>query len=212
MAYKRQSGFGKGAKIDDSQIIALVWYFCQGLPVSAIASVTGISVKTVRLHYLALRDRLQGKAFARWHEINREILTLPDPKIQSLVKATFFDVMEQCYADKNCYRNYHYGKRKNRLCKSCPLIGKFTSHAHIDEALTLIDLVRNFYAQLDIRNETDKDPVHLFRLRLIHTVTVLTARNNSRKQKNGHYDPLEKTHKSLGTLLDILLEDLAETL
>lgn len=56
---------------------------------------------------------------------------------------------------------------------------RFTVPGNVDEALDLIDRVRAFYARLGIRGEKGPDPVTLFRLRLIHTVTVATALGES---------------------------------
>lgn len=201
--------FSRSAKIDESQIIRLVYYFCNGLPVAAAARGAAVTVKTAREHYIALRGRLTDPKFGRWHGAHVQATNL-DPEIMAeLVKPAFFDVLAQCHANEKCAQNYRLGYRKQRLCRVCPLDGKFTSGERLAEALMLIDTVRAFYETLGIRGEKARDPVSLFRERMIHTVTIATALANSKTRGDGLKNPVQKDFLSLGTLLDMLLEDLA---
>lgn len=206
----RGNQFRAGAKFDETTLIRLVYCFCQGTSTDVAARSTLLSVKTVRGVYVALRRRLTKPQLQRWHGTYTRILSMPSLDIEMLLRATFFDTLYGRYADETCARNYRLGNRKTRLCRKCPLPGRFSSKDDIEQALALIDMIYAFYASLGIRGETREDPVSLFRLRLIHTVVVATVRANSRPLPSGPFDPTERAFLSGGALLDLMLTDLAD--
>jgi len=208
--YKGQSQFSRAAKIDDSVIIQLAYAFGQGFPLPQAMALTGLSRKTIRHYYQAMRARLMQPKFNRWHGVLALLPTITDPQTTLLVKSTFFDLMAECYASHKCFENYQSGKRKTRQCRACPLNGKFKNALTLAEAYTVIDEVRGFYKNIGIRREADHDPVSLFRMRLMHTSTVIIVQQNSKRLENGLLDPQDQTFLSLGMLLDIMLEDLAD--
>ena len=207
-AYRSKSQFSRNPKIDDVTIIRLVHAFCHGLSIRAAANAGGVSLKTARKYYIELRERLRKPQFRKWHRINITLPNLPSPEADWIVKATFFDVLGECYANKTCYRNFKAGNRKNRICRRCPVPAKFTEGSRAMEAVDLIDAVRRFYETMGIRSEAGRDQVSLFRIRLIHTLTITTAKENSTALDDGLMDPLQKTFLSFGTLLDTMLEEL----
>lgn len=209
-AYRFESQFSRNPKIDDAVIIRLAHAFCHGLSIRAAANATGVTPKTARKYYIELRERLRKPRFRKWHRINITLPNVPSPEADWIVKAAFFDVLGECYANKTCYRNFKAGNRKNRICRRCPVPAKFTGGSQAIEAVGLIDAVRRFYETIGIRSEADRDQVSLFRIRLIHTLTITTVRENSATLDSGLMDPLEKTFLSFGTLLDRMLEDLTE--
>lgn len=209
-AYKPRSQFSRAAKIDDAAIIQLVYGFCQGMSLEQAAILTGLSRKSVRAYYQALRERLTKPKFNRWHSANALLLDVPDGEQTALVKAAFFDLMAACHDNAKCFENYSAGKRKSRQCRACPLTGKYANDSALLEAYEMIDAMRSFYRQLGMRKERGFDPVQLFRLRFIHTVTVTTALQNSKSRVDGLADPQDKGFLSVSTLLDVMLEELAE--
>jgi len=170
----------EGSKIDLQTLIRCAYNFAAGLPLDECARLTGLPRKTVREITLEFRECLLKPEFNAWHQSNRMLVHLPDSEQEALVRASFFDVMAECYGHATCYRNFKLGNRKNRQCRTCPLAGKFTDEARVKEALEAIDAVHAFYAVLGLRGEKDLDPVSLFRRRLIHTVTIMTARENTK--------------------------------
>lgn len=208
--YRAQSQFSRSAKVDDSALIQLAYAFCHGLSLERAVALSGVTAKTARAHYLAFRARLPKSKFVRWHASNQLLPSVSDPEQQVLIKTAFHDVLAQCYFNAKCYENFRYGARQDRLCRICPLSGRFTASEQVDAALSLLDTIRAFYRVSGIRREPRAEPLSLFRLHLIHTVTVMTVRDNSKTKEDGLLDPLDKTFLSLGTLLDMLLEDLAE--
>lgn len=196
-------------KIADAAMARIAYYFCHGASVDAVAKTVGVSRKTVRELYIAMRAQLPGPRFARWHRANRALLNVASENTDLLIRATFFDVLAECGLNTTCQRNFEAGNRKVRLCRSCTLPGKFTASERVEEALALIDAVRAFYRRVGIHGEAEKDVVSLFRQRLIHTVVVTTAMANGRKLKSGLLDPAHRTELSFGSLLKTLLEYLA---
>ena len=65
---------------NEATLIRLVYCFCQGISIAVTARNTGLSQKTVRKHYLALRALLLRPAFNRWHGTNTRLLTLETPE------------------------------------------------------------------------------------------------------------------------------------
>ena len=209
MAKRGGNQFRAGARFDETALMRLVYCFCQGIGTEVAARSTGLTPKTARGVYLALRKRLLKPAFNRWHGTNRRLLRLPRAEYEVMVRAKYFDVLAGCAGNETCGRNWRLGNRKVRQCRSCPLAEVFTDESRA-EAYVLIDTVHGFYERLGIRGEKELPPVIRFHERLIHTTVVGTVQNNSRKLPTGFFDPSERTFLSGGALLDTLLKDLAE--
>jgi hypothetical protein len=204
------SQFSRSAKLDDIAIMRLVWGFCIGLPIDRMAAMADVSAKSARLHLLAFRDRLRDHRFNRWHGSNILILSLSDLGAQLEIKAALYDRLAGCHDNAKCAQNFHLGYRKTRLCRTCPLIGAFTSDAAQNEALGLVDQVRAFYRHLGLRQEAALDPAVLFRRRLIHTLAIATARTHSRIGKDGMPVPPDQGDLSAAALMDRMLTVLAD--
>lgn len=202
--------FRHASKIDDTTLIRLVFCFCNGIPVRAAAASVSVSAKTVRGIFIDLRRRLTKPKFNRWHGAYQRLLKLPSVEMEVLVRVAFIDTLAECGLNETCYRNYQLGNRKSRLCRACPLPKRLPSAEQIREALDVIDTVHAFYAMLGIRGETDTDSLVLFRLRLIHTTTIATARKASHIQPNELANPQDRTPRSVAMLLDMLFTELAE--
>ena len=215
MAEKKRRGtrsknqFSKSAKVDEVTMIRLVYNFCQGVSVNATAKSNELTAKTVRGVYIALRSRLLHPDFNRWHGSEARFVNLPNPADEFAWRTLFLDKLATCAANTTCARNYRLGNRKARQCRACPLADAGSDRQR-HNAYTVIDHVRDFYKRLGIRGEKDIAPTLLFRERLIHTTTVGTVQSNSRKLTNGMFDPNEREFLSGGTLLDMLLSNLAD--
>ncbi|NQW11392.1 MAG: hypothetical protein HQ481_16120 [Alphaproteobacteria bacterium] len=204
-SYEQRNPLRKHAKLGEAATIRLIYSFCAGVSVDAAAKAAGISSKTVRGQYIALRGLLTQPAFNRWHGLKRALLDVADPEVEALIKTAFLDVLADCYFNAGCYRNYQLGNRKARLCRSCSVPGKFASPESAGAAIAVIDEVRSFYARLGIRGENQADPLRLFRARLIHTAAITTARAHSRQLANGLPDPSDMGDLAVGSLVDRLL-------
>jgi len=204
----RRNQFRAAAKVDELTVIRLAYCFCQGLSLQAAAHATGLSAKTVRSHYLALRQRLLKPAFNRWHGVHTHLVRVPSPEEEIALRIGYIATLATCAGNETCTRNYRLGNRKRRQCRSCPLATAL-SDARRGAAYALIDTVHAFYERLGIRGEKDRPPELLFLERLIHTNTVASALEHSRRTTSGLFDPNERTFLSGGTLLDLLLRDLA---
>jgi hypothetical protein len=204
-SYEQRNPIRKHAKLGEAATIRLIYSFCAGVSVDAAAKAAGISAKTVRSQYVALRGLLTQPAFNRWHGLKRALLDVADPEVEALIKTAFLDVLADCYFNAACYRNYHLGNRKSRRCRSCRIPTKFASDDSADAAIAVVDEVRSLYARLGIRGESQTDALRLFRERLIHTAAIATARAHSRQLANGLPDPSDMSDLAVGNLLDRLL-------
>ena len=178
----------------------LAFNFAQGVSLTDTATVSGLTRKSVRDMFGEFRETLLRPDFNRWHGTNRMMTTINQTEHEALIRATFFDVLAGCHGNTTCYRNFRLGNRKSRLCRKCPLPGKFSDPENLANALATIDAVHEFYEHLRWRGEKAKDTVRLFRLRFIHTVTVATARANSRFLPNGVASPMDDGFLSTATL------------
>ncbi len=208
--YVPVSVFRKHPKLDDPTLIRLAYGFCQGISLDAMAAAYSVSRKTVRDVYLDFRARLKKAAFARWHRQNRILVHVVDPEADMLIRTAFVDVLNECAGNENCYKVFKRGNRAKRVCRACPLLGKFSSPEIIQEAVDMLDTIRNFYGQLGIR-ERNVDRTANFRERLIHTSVIAAVRENSKRLPNGMLDPADDEFLAIGQLMLVLMDDLIET-
>ncbi|MBE9188647.1 hypothetical protein IQ270_29465 [Microcoleus sp. LEGE 07076] len=186
----------------------LVYCFCQGIGTKVAARNTGLSVKTVRGLYIALRERLRKPAFNRWHGLNRMLTSVSVPEHELIIRAEYFETLAACGLNETCRRNFRLGNRKARQCRACPLALVYSNERRT-EAFMVIDAVHDFYERIGIRGEKDRPGPLLFRDRLIHTTVAGTVHAHSRKRANGFFDPEDRSFLSGGALLHLLVEDLA---
>ncbi|MFC3229153.1 hypothetical protein ACFOGJ_18045 [Marinibaculum pumilum] len=203
--YEQRNTFRRHAKLSEEETIRLIYCFAAGISVAAAASSSGHSAKTVRGYYISLRSLLVLPAFNRWHGLKSTLVKVVDPQTEAIMKASFLDVLADCYFNRACYRNYTLGNRKTRLCRSCPMPARFKTRASADDAVAMIDEVHALYRRLGIYGEKQADALALFRERLIHTSTVAAVRAASRSLPNGLPDPSDNGEHSIGTLIDRLL-------
>jgi hypothetical protein len=205
---KPKNQFKRAAKFDESRLIRLVYCFCQGISGKITARNTGLSLKSVRRHFLDLRKRLLKPAFNRWHGTNRKLLSVALPEVEDTIRRSYFAFFAACAGHETCARNFRLGNRKKRQCRTCPL-GAVYSDERRAEAYTVIDTIHEFYETLGIRGAVAENKLQDFQERLVHTTAIATVRNHSRKLPNGFFDPAEKSFLSGGALMDALLNDLA---
>lgn len=198
------------AKADLVTRLIVVRGFCLGLSVKGAAKASSLSEKSVREMYLDLRQRLLKPLFNKWHHAFQHLVRVQSEDIEEAIRDAFYDTLSQCYFDPSCYRNFAAGNRKVRLCRSCPLPGRLSSEARVAEALSLIDAVRSLYQRLGITAEHGIDRVTLFKLRLIHTATLIVVATETRRLPSGAYDPEHRAFRSYRTLFDALLADLID--
>ncbi len=200
----------KGSKLDDATLAAIVLAFCYSLPVDSCAAKVGASRKRVREIYLAIRDRLTAARFARWHRANALLPRIADPEKLILVKSAFFDVLERCYANESCFKNFAAGNRKTRICQSCPVPAKMTGRRSAMEAVGAIDATRSLYRAIKIHGEGGIDPVRLFRRRFVHMAVVACAAQHTRTVANGLPDFADASELSLRSLFEAIIAELSE--
>lgn len=202
--------FRRRAKVSEDQLLLLVRNFCHGLSVPLTARMTGLSEKTIRQLFLGLRARLPKPRFARWHRAERALLTVSSADVERRVRDAFFETLSGCWSNTSCWRNWTAGNRQSRLCRSCPLPERLTTQDKVDEATAFIDAVRGFCGRLHIGAERTGDRATLFRLRAIHTATITTVVQNTRRDDLGLLDPRDDSFLSFRSLFDQLVLDLDE--
>ena len=195
--------------MDDAALIRLVYYFCCGIGIKAVADALGISRKSVRDHYLDLRARLRKPKFRRWHAVYGALATISDQAEESYLRGAFIEALATChYSD--CHANYDKGNRKSRICRRCPLSHAFSSPELTAEAIGAIDDIRAFYTRLGIRGEPAGDKLSEFFERLVHSSVVSCVGENSNRLANGLPNPADTEFQGIGTLIAMLMDDLAD--
>lgn len=207
-SYVNVSVFRRHPKMGDETLIRLVYYFCNGMPVDAVAKTLELSRKSVRAHYMELRTRLTKPKFRRWHAVFNALVAIPDPEEGRRLKGTLMELMAGCYYRK-CYGNFVTGNRKQRICRKCPLRGSFDDASNLESAIDAIDTISQFYRTLGIRNDVVPDKQAVFLGRFIHSSVMSCLQEKSKKQANGLLDPNDQEFEGAGTLMRLLMDDLA---
>lgn len=201
--------FRRHPKTDDQTFIRLVYYFCNGISTKAAAKALGLSRKSVRAHYLDLRARLRKSKFRRWHHVYTALPNVSDLQADQTFRGAFLEALAVCH-DSRCRANYAKGNRASRFCRRCPLPHAFSSSASAQEAVGIVDAIYRFYYRLGIREDDTDDKLGNFFECFLHTSVIATLRETSKRIPNGLFDPSDMDFHGLGTLMVMLLDDLAD--
>ena len=194
-------------KIEDEAVRRIVRGFASAESIAEIAAATGVSEKTCRSIVLALRPRLLKEPFDSWREAYFWRVFF-DPALEAIVQATIHGCLAKCYFNRGCYTNYQQGRRKNRVCRACPIKALELDAAHLEAALYHIDLVHTFYFALGLGGERGIGKLTQFQLRLTHTQTIGEAFEATRKHDDGTRDFTDNGPRSARALYDKLIADL----
>ena len=69
---------------------------------------------------------------------------------------------------------------------------------------------RTLYKRLGIRGESKPDKLTVFFECLVHACVLAGVRENSKRLPNGLLDPSDTGYQAIGTLLAMLMDDLAD--
>ena len=196
------------AKTDLNTLMLIMRCFCYGQSTTRAATLSGLSVKSIRNLYFLLRERLMKDRFAAWHGANRRLLNIASQHREDLLRDAFFTALASCHFNENCFRNFRDGKRAKRQCRKCPLSECLSAEIRV-EAIAFSDAVRAFYKNLNIA--ADNDGVEANRCRAIHTAVITTSSHATPLMEEGRYDYASKVPLSFRTLFETLLADLADT-
>lgn len=205
----RASPFRRHPKIDDTALIRLVYYFCNGVSPKAVADTLGLSRKSVRTHYLDLRTRLCKPTFRRWVSVYSTLPTVSDPHQETELRGAFLGALSACHYS-GCFANYAKGNRVKRICRHCPLSQAFGNEAKTSQAVDAIDGIRALYKRLGIRGEPAGNKQSEFLERFIHASVIASVRQNSKRLPNGLLNPADTEFQAVGTLVAMLMDDLAD--
>lgn len=195
------------AKIDDEAVRRIVQGFCCAQSIADIAAATGVSEKTCRSVVLALRPRLLREPFDLWRGAFHWRTSI-NPKTEAYAQAAVFGCLAGCYFDRTCYTNYQQGRRRSRLCKSCPVTALEMGDDYTLSALRQNDRIHDFYAALGLGAERGIGKLTLFRLRLAHMQVVGAACEATRRRGDGTPDFRRRGERTVRGLFDRLIRDL----
>lgn len=195
------------AKIDDEAVRRIVQGFCCAESIADIAAATGVSEKTCRSVVLALRPRLLREPFDLWRGAFQWRTSL-NPTTEAYAQAAVFGCLAACYFDRTCYTNHQQGRRKSRVCKSCPVPALEMGEDYTAAAVYQNDLIHGFYAVLGIGAERGVGKLTLFRLRLAHTQVVGGACEATRRRTDGTPDFRRRGERTVRGLFDQIIRDL----
>lgn len=177
------------SKIGWNKLPGICLGFCQNASVPHVAQQTGLSDKSVRDLYLAIRALLTDPRYRKWHGFDR--LSVYAFKDLEQIEAEIWRCFADCYFDDECFRNYRYGKRSERQCRNCParrseILQSALTPELVDTMLNLVETVRAFYQVLiGLSRERGGNRTENFRIRAYHAIIVLSARMESSHVENG---------------------------
>lgn len=177
------------SKISWDKIPGVCLGFCQSASIPLVAKRTGLSDKTVRELYKAIRALLLDPRYRKWHGFDR--LPAYEFKDVARIEAEIWRCFAECYSNDECFRNFRYGKRRERQCRSCParhskILHEILTPQMSESMLQLIETTRAYYQVLiGLSHEKDIDRTESFRLRAYHTTILLAARMASSRIENG---------------------------
>ncbi|MEQ8602862.1 MAG: hypothetical protein RIB45_06055 [Marivibrio sp.] len=181
------------SKVPRNKVPGVCLGFCQSVSVPHVAKRTGLSVKTVRELYKAIRALLLEPRYRKWHALDR--LPIYEFTNGKRIEKEIWRAFGECYSDDECFRNYRYGKRSSRQCRNCPaqqsdLLQAILTPEIVDMMLQRIDTIRAYYqVLLGLSREKGQDQTELFRQRAYHVEIILTAQKASMRIDNGVVQP-----------------------
>ena len=125
------------------------------------------------------------------------------------MRGAFFEALAVCHGS-NCYANFAKGNRIKRICRRCPMPYAFRTDAHADDAVAIVDIIRALYHRLGIRGQSADDNLGEFFERFVHSSVIATVREQSKRLPNGLLDPKDMDFHGAGTLIAMLMDDLAD--
>jgi len=187
--FRSTSSIRPRSKIGWNKIPGVCLGFCQSASVPLVAKKTGLSVKAVRALYKSMRGLLLDPRYRKWHGFDN--LPIYEFKNLAQVEAEIWRCFAECYFNDECFRNYRYGKRSERQCQACPvhrspILQEVLPKELIATMLQHIETVRAYYQVLiGLSRDMDMDRAESFRLRLYHTMIVLSAKMTSSRVEDG---------------------------
>lgn len=148
------------------------------------------------------------RRYRRWHSFSLQSVYELDPVWHTVLDQVVWSCYAKCYANRECQRNFRYGKRANRECTDCPILRSAPLTNLLGEEfregwLRIVDRTRNFYLRkLQIRTEfgLDRD---IFKLRVHHQEIINSARAKSAVIDDKGEEVVEPLKEGSGTVLDL---------
>lgn len=138
---------------------------------------------------MAIRSLLLDPRYRKWHNFD-QLAVLEFDGVDRLEKEIWRS-FAACHFNDECFRNFRYGKRSQRMCQSCPA----EQNAELAGVLTpeisggmreLSDTIRAYYqVLLGFSREKGIEHAENFRLRAYHTTIINSARMASSEIEGG---------------------------
>lgn len=207
--------FRHSAKISYLSMLNIIMSFAHGASITDAARAANVHRDTVRDIFAALRDRLVKPRFKKWVQsayASPYLRNEDDAAQMAEARAALF----QCHENTGCQKRYSAGRRKSRVCQTCPIKTYVARHdAEPDYASALVELVdnlRQFYQLLGWKEsaKSGHDKRAIFDKRFLHYEVYSTAVVNSTFDDNDKVTSDEDDFLSIRHLAKELTEDLKE--
>ncbi|MGJ8560125.1 MAG: hypothetical protein ACSHX3_07815 [Litorimonas sp.] len=210
-----------GAKITYIQMVSLIMGFASGASITKAAERAEVHRDTVKDTFAALRDRLSKPRFKKWLQSDYANLALTNAQDREQMEDAR-DALFHCHGNIDCQKRFSSGRRKPRVCRSCPVFVYVSSHVpepeperHHGDAEAMVDLVdklRAFYRRLGWNESANSgaDQRNIFEKRFRHFEVLSTAVVHTDFDDSGKVTSDEDDWLSIRHLGKALSEELRE--
>ena len=209
------SMFRRSAKISYLSMLSLIVSFAYGTSIKSAARKAKVHRDTVRDIFAALRDRLSKPRFKKWVQSAYASLHLIDEDDKAQMEEAR-EALFQCHENTGCPKRYSAGRRKSRVCQTCPISNYVDGHGATPEysevLVELVDNLREFYKLLSWKESVNSgtDKCAIFNKRFLHYEVYSTAVSNSTFDDDGRVTSAEDDFLSILHLAKELTDELRE--
>lgn len=209
------SMFRHSAKISHFSMVSIIMSFAHGASIKDAARKAEVHRDTARDIFAALRERLKKPRFKKWVQsayASPYLRNEDDDAQMEEARAALF----KCHENAGCQKRYAAGRRKSRICQTCPIKNYVARHEaepeYASALVELVDILRQFYQLLGWKESAKSGPDKrtIFDKRFIHYEVYSTAVGNSTFDNNGKVISDEDDFLSIHHLAKELMEDLKE--
>lgn len=207
--------FRRGAKVSFVQMLSLIVGFASGASIGETAATTGLHRDTVRDIFGALRDRLEKPRFRKWVQSAYASPHLNDEDDSAQMDEAR-EALFHCHENAGCQKRFSAGRRKARVCRTCPLSAYVQSHdaepEYTEALVDLVDSIRRLYQLFGWKESVNSgaDKRAIFEKRFRHFEVYSTAVGHTRFDDHGKVISDEDDFLSIPHLAKELTDDLKE--
>ena len=202
--------FRRGGKLDNLQMAAIIRGFCCGTSIADCADRSGVSLKTVRETYRALRTRLLKERFARWHPWR--VVHTSDAETEKHMddRRALLEAMAACEAKARCWSDKASAKRFSSACRQCPIRAVSPDEEFLDTAWQIVASTRFVHREVGWTDRRTGDAAKRFEERMIYANTLIRCQDETPMISEGVWDVSDEGAHTYNALLSLMIQELLD--